>query len=618
MRTDLKLLYFSLNDKSVDAFYAYIEHSCMDRHYSFRLFERDKVRFKHASDLIFFLDEQEDPGGISVIIDYPSFYGDPPSNAPGIDMSFSVKRAAEIVRRAILKYPEVLFLFDESWKGDQSLRGKDEIKDLDLTTFLFDGNKCFVGDVLKEYHQYDVRSNPFDSISRARSNLFDGSNLRYVIKRCLYNHLQVNRRNFSRVQDSRSNHLALSVEEEHSQNRFNGYALYANGFRVIPVSTARELKWVNSMSDKLKPSLILRDYDLQFPDIDEQPSGGEYLLDDKDGGKKHSVLIFEIDKIRGAKFFDTASYISNGSESDCEKKEKIPKKYLNKWAVIKDNNEYWSNLKEIPVYYVSKGGEHYTVLSYEMEKRGEEFLSFRDGVEKQLLRGIPKPVSGVYSPFQPFKEIRERYNSFALKKTERSNNNDENSDAQGWFIDTGRKQHNHGVPLDIYDLVKSMLERAGRYYDNKAFVRAAIVSSEALEILNGAHEAMMLQAYHILAISENAISMNTIGGSEESLNRDTSWRVDKIRLEVERMMAREGDKERGLLTYNTLNQIFSDCRNYCKEKEHFSSEDCFIRAMGHINEGYTPCELRDAFRRKVDYLKTQLNSLFYSPKNKTK
>ena len=36
---------------------------------------------------------------------------------------------------------------------------------------------------------------------------------------------------------------------------------------------------------------------------------------------------------------------------------------------------------------------------------------------------------------------------------------------------------------------------------------------------------------------------------------------------------------------NTLNQIYSDCRKVCREKEHFDSESIFIGAMARLNEG---------------------------------
>ena len=80
--------------------------------------------------------------------------------------------------------------------------------------------------------------------------------------------------------------------------------------------------------------------------------------------------------------------------------------------------------------------------------------------------------------------------------------------------------------------------------------------------------------------------MNTIGGNEEDLSLDANFRISKIASEVERLMDRAGNYRRKY-RYNVLNQIFSDCRAFCKEKKHFESENRFISAIAHINEGYT-------------------------------
>ena len=274
---------------------------------------------------------------------------------------------------------------------------------------------------------------------------------------------------------------------------------------------------------------------------------------------------------------------------------------------------------------------------------------FLDGVEKQIVRGLEKPVSGLYLPFHSFFEFKSMYNSFgeselfirkhavelaskcadykdklALYKYLKEDGffkthfisairiisavlfckMDKNSEGditslieidrhkkeQGWVIRTDRENHNHGVPLDLYDLAKGMISRASDYYGKGRFIKAAVISSEAIEVLNGFHEALMLQAYHILATSENAIAMNTIGGSESALAKDAKFRIKKIEHDVDRMLARSR-KDRRDLKYNILNQIFIDCRSLCQAKEHFMAEDCFISALAHVNEGFTLCDI---------------------------
>lgn len=776
MKTDNRVLYFSLNPKSVDSFYSFLDQSGIDCQCSFRAIDKEQIldkennalKFKHATDLLCFLDEFSkvgDLGCLYVIIDYPSFFNnhfnekvnEKENHGSPIELektneleSFSVKDAAKSIRHAILQYPEVFFMFDESWnQTDKDAENENEnqpkkTNELDFSSFLFyfdQKEKEYINIVWIDYHKYAVKKgdNPFDAILRGRTSLFDGSNLRYAIKRYEYDALNVNRHNFSLIQDSRAENLAICVEEEHSQNRFNSYALYANGFRVLPVVTAKELLFFNTENCKIsKPAVIVRDFDLQFPDtdgfrmveipepIEDKKAAGEVatsasvpsssitpstatgasasspcsapqpsyvtssstttdtsqvitmLAATKEtaeeatampveslSGEKKKYKIYDIDFIRGVKKWEP----KDGSKEYKDKKD-VPEEYKDKWYVFRDNH-YWNNLKDIPTFFVSKGVADIefcgTTVEYReklgiLKKTDHETIPkgvmgpFQDQTEKQIVQGIKKPVSGLYCPFHFFGEIKKRYNSFKisnetafiireaqkLSNDKRNQCNDakkqlknfvnekyylggrwlserrlwnvlkktgidkkvslaedvynEGLKTQAWIIDTSRENHDHGVPLDVYDIVQNMLKRAKTYYETENFIKAAIISSEAIELLNGFHEALMLQAYHILAISENAIAMNAIGGNEMLLKKDAIFRINKIEHEVGRLLKRakvEGQTkaDRRELKFNVLNQIFSDCRKMCKDKEHFDVEDCFISAMAYVNEGFTLCDI---------------------------
>ena len=995
MKTDNRVLYFSLNPKSVDSFYSFIEKTGLDCQSSFRVVDKDLVydkgngnalRFKHATDLLYFLNkygEDEDLGYLYVIIDYPSFFKEHCSFVEREKTneleSFSVKDAAKTIRRAILQYPEVFFMFDESWNT-----GNPPIYPSFL--FYFD-EKNYISNVWTEYHKYSVKEgdNPFDAILRGRTGLFDGSNLRYAIKRFEYDILKVERYNFSLLQDSRAKNLCICVEEERSQNRFNSYALFTNGYRVLPVFTSKELKCVNENAANLKPKLIVRDYDLQFPDVDDMKTS----LDVQD---KESYTIHTIDYIRGAKYIKKKDNIANGlnfivtdeiaqigedytlpeltnpnklevtwTSSDknvatigdsseiklvapgktlitasfagnenfiagkaiynltviernrskdiiispnklafCVKEivvrmkmgesftppaltnpnnlevtwtssdtnvatiggsseirliasgktlitasfagnenfiagsasynlividnsdhrnkthdertaanklafsvqELLVKKEMenvfippaltnpnnlevtwtssdtnvatigdsseikliasgktlitasfagnekfiagkasytlivtdkksetsanekssiiyNKWFIPPYNAEhsYWDGLlkiNEIKVFFVSKGVEGRIRLfpstaEYERKRKSKlkEFqitdigslVPFIDGVDCQFVNGTTKPVSGLYTTFQLFETIEKQYDSFrigskkqyqkthAKKKKEKLDKiekdikkaaNDalvlkelavkENTDdarrkarekadevsrltdkkkqiekTQDWYINTSRENHEHGVPLDIYDSIRNMLERARKYYDKGKYIRSAIISSEVIELLNGFHEALVLQAYHILAISENALAMNTIGGNEDELGLDASFRITKIADEVERLIDREREDckisqfyflnkiysvyktlliekdDRRKFKYNVLNQIYSECRTFCKEREHFKAEDRFISAMAHVNEGYSVkdiiLDLKEIITKVLSFVHQFIHVIFYAGKN---
>lgn len=676
MKPKKRLLYFSLNSSSVDEFYGFVERTKLDRQSSFRAFKKEDAQgFKHASDLVLFLDGQQigDLERIVVIIDYPSFYNDHCLKKEIDKDCFTVKKASEIICKAILKYPEVMFLFDESWRKKAADDNPDSKKDPDFTDFLFFGNSsaAYIKEIIKDYHQYNVviNDNPFFFILRERNNLMDGTNLRYAIKRCLYDQLHVNRRNFSLTQQSRADNLALCVEEEYSQNRFNSYALFANGFRVLPVVSSEELRSLNDKTKSLDPKIIVRDYDLQFSDVKDETNS--YLSID---GKQYKINT--IDYVRGAKFWED-------NEEEC------PAGYKGRWYVPNpEGNPYWKNLHKKPIFFVTKGSNYIRLCDSQGElikerkhllqeellfdeskivinKEGQghknvrkffkkkvsfnrkalrvlinklnssiktqikcpiewtlsdidKFINnthsfFLDKYTIQTLCGISKPVSGIYLPFHGCDLIRDRYSHIRIT-SESAFIEPSDSKEQAWKIETGREHHAHGVPLDIYDIVKNMIGRAKYYYNSGNYIRSAIVANEVIEVLNGFHEAMMLQAYHVLAVSENAIAMDTIGGCEYDLIRDAAFRIEKIECEVERLMSRS--KENRLeLKYNVLNQIYSDCRNFCKEKEHFGAEECFLNAMGHLNEGFTPCDLIDefkmlwkniksVFRSFIDYLNT--------------
>lgn len=681
MKTDNRVLYFSLNPESVTNFYECLNNTRLDCQDSFRAIDREWVfdndtalKFKHASDILYFLNaygENGDLGYLYVIIDYPSFFNVNNyvsflelEKTNEVD-SFSVKDAAKTIRRAILQYPEVFFMFDESWDAEN------ETPNYPSFLFYFEEKK-YISNVWTDYHKYAIKrgENPFDAILRGRTSLFDGSNLRHALKRYEYDVLKVERYNFSLSQDSRAKSLAICIEEERTQNRFNSYVLYSNGYRVLPVFSSKELKYVNENAAILSPKLIVRDYDLQFPDVDDK----ETLVTIQ---PKESYTIHTIDYIRGAKYIKENDniWIKNHPEEQPKEDEL---RYLNKWHVLPYSAEhsYWDkiqNINNIKIFFVSKGvGDRIRLFSStaECERKRKSQLKkhkiiatnsvspFVDGVDCQFVNGTTKPISGLYTTFQHSEIIKEQYDLFRIESKQQfektyvkkkrneldkvdkrieevlndvqlpeKEKNEEVSrltegkkqieKTQDWYINTSRENHEHGVPLDIYDSIRNMLERARKYYDKGKYIRSAIVSSEIIELLNGFHEALVLQAYHILAISENALAMNTIGGNEEELSLDASFRITKIANEVERLIDREKEEcekfrfnllnkiysvcmtlfierdNRRKFKYNVLNQIYSECRIFCKEREHFEAEDRFISAMAHVNEGYKYKDILD-------------------------
>lgn len=435
------------------------------------------------------------------------------------------------------------------------------------------------------------------SVVHSQDNLFDASNLRYCIKQWKYAELDVHSRNFLLIQNSRRDNLAICVEEEKGQNRFNSYCLFACGYRVLPVTSATELMKVNRTVSELKPSIVVRDYDLQFFDsssVKYGPAG------DSNGAIK-AIRGFR-DYLNGqweTCVFDSPCWSSFYSGFEEIKKEESLPFAIPENATTSKRDSY----PPCPIYFISKGTGNLSILppgdfiSYGKEKTTvlSHYYTSKEKNGKLCLPGLLKPVSGIYEPFRCIPEVRKRLKAIKVSSLE--------------YLDTSREGHSHGTSLDIYSTVKSLIRRGEMYYNAGKVVHAAIIANEAIEYLNGFHEALLLKAYRILVVSENAIAMDTVGGDDVVLKADTVFRIGKIQHEIERLLRRptsedgKGNEDRREYKYNILNQIFSDCRKSCKDNEKFSAEDCFISAMAHDNEGFTPIDIINEVRVIIERIK---------------
>lgn len=541
-----KILYFSLDDNRCVAFWKMVQDNKLN--YSSKAMFKllNEHAYKDVGDLVFFLDNyEEDYQSLHVIIDIAAVL-DPEK----IKKQEDVKRTRiKLIRDLIISYPEVQFIFDRR-SGDNHT----------LTQYIFPKEEL-PKDIINKYEEYVEKTaakvfenlleltwddakfskelkDTFYTIICGMDNTFDGTNIRYAIKYWNYLLLRIDK-NYGNIQNSRSVNLALCVEEETNQNMFLSYALYKSGYRVLPVTCAAELKKLNKAVNKSK-CIIFRDFDLQF----------------EDEGKA-------IDLIRGYKFCD--------KEEVEKKRAECAEYYSEGWnSMLKEDslntkkNHYWKDICDNTTVYVTKGPRNSEIVS------PKYFVGAEISEDREILKlgGFRKPVSGIYHAFHEVNEIRRRYD-------ESLQNN--------MFV-TSREGHDHSTPLDIYDLVNLMLKRAERYYASERFRLAALVSSEANEIMNGFHQRLMVKAQYIIAKAENAIAMDVVGGDEAILAADAIFRVEKIRMDVERIYTTDKGVD-SAQCINVLNQIFSDCRQYCKDREHFKSEEVFIDAMAKLNDG---------------------------------
>lgn len=610
-----KVLYFSLIPFRISSFWDWVDKNGY-KYCKNALFRQADVpyTFTHTADLLMFLTQYDDNlQSLHIIIDYESI---------------KESEDKDIIRNLIIEFPEVQFLFDKQYaanlsvsdflfsdldldedikkdhnkklfkylfpdmkEGSKNSQNSDFLKNIwnRILNFLFPNleegsknnqNSDLLENIWKKIDEnvdyslvevylrdpsniYDPKMT-FERIICGYDNTFDASNLRYAIKFRKYLYLKVhNSRNFNKIQDSRFQKLTICVEEESKQNIFISYSMYANGYRVLPITTKQELENVNKPHFKLPhdgmDGIIIRDYDLQFEDENQS----------------------SVDAIRGFRYCDYKDLEEGSTFYDQKKKyikkdkknpdkEKRYRQGWNDWTYIYegDTNHYWDRLieKGYPIYYVTKGPKSSKIIH--PEHGGKSFIS--DDRQTLYLSGFAKPVCGLYSPFQLFPEVNTTYNGTRYSV----------SDSEYEMI-TSRENHDHSAPLDVYDMANRMIRRADLYYNNKKYLLAALVSGEAMEILNGFHHRLMIKAYYIQAIAENAISMDVVGANERFLAKDAQFRVEKIKKDVERFYY--GYEE--ISSRNVLNHIFSTCRQFCKDHEHFESEEVFLSAMGHLLEG---------------------------------
>lgn len=564
-----KVLYFSLDPKRKKSFYSYIKDAniCYRPKFSFDLVGEEE-QFFDPRDLLSFIEKEDKKDSLHVIIDYVSCCG------TGKEINYST-----VLRNIIMCFPEVQFLFDETFvkKEKKNSQSKENKSELGFLNFLFwnSGTKELLEDekakgkpdvfniVLAEFHQFDLGDfsddviiEQFILLLKGRNNQFDASSLRYAIKKQRFYELSI-KDNYSKLDDSRYRHAAVVVEEEYHQSQFNSYCLYANGYRVFPIVCATELLRINKDEykqyiDNKNSRLLLRDYDLQFLDENLVSSGVKIVKCDDENDCRN-----EIDYIRGAKI---------------QKSNHKIREYIS----LDENNPYWKSFEDKNIFYVSKGDENQNVL-IDIDSPQSKDVSDKPHLK---LRGIMKPLEGIYAWVHQIGLANTIY--------EESRDSDE-------FETRRTNSEGHSCPLDIYGIVRPMILRAENYYlRDHRYRLAALVAGEALGILNGFHKSLMNKAYYIQAISENAMAMSLLGGDENMLREDIRLRLKvKVKKDVGRMIPNpKGQK-------NLLYNIFNDCVLFCQEKEYFNAADEALSIMVNEKDGIDIIKLlKKLFKKK--------------------
>lgn len=546
-----ELIFFSLNKASTASFERYIRLTNKEyqRFALFRLIRENKntaLDFNNIQDLFFILErmELERLANLIVIIDHFSL---PCYNT--IEKDYSQK-----IKELILQYPEVKFTFlsfntiDQSWQNTINLQK---------------GKNCKLA--IPYIHSFNLDNpNELELLINGKSNLFDASNLRNLIKNDFLNQMKVGS-NYPKSQKSRTENLALCIDEEINQAYFNSYAMFIHGYRAMPVVSYRELEKIvdkyHEVINKEDIKIIIRDYDLQFEDEDGEQN--------------------KIHKLRGIKYENDKWHIVPKPETT-EKKSKD-----SFWGKFEGINTFFvsrfdeSNISETPnVQPPSLFDRQYDRINNK-EIRKNCGIRFNTDHTKAYLRGLPKPVDGLME----FREIEE------VEK-----NGAEIIETADFKIT--RNEGGHSVSPFITHIAESLIARSRQYYKKGYYMLAALLAKEATEVLNGFHLMLMLDATYLQAIAENAMVMNILGGDEKKLANHTVVRLNQIRDEVNRICRNNPGARK-----NVLNQIYNDIRQTCRNKEQFKSADKALNMLVEHRYGFKLSSTTDQIKRIFDVLK---------------
>lgn len=239
------------------------------------------------------------PGKVKIIIDYLSFTND----------KTNWNKYSQVVRDAIVSYPEYDFYFDVTYKHNE---------DATIVSFIIyeagisDGDKERISKKVDiSVHEFNTQErtklNAYHKIVMGKSNSFDASNLRWASMEIKYILQGQKGRNFQQIQDSRNSNLASCVHSDDESTILHCYLLFASGYRSIPVSSTYEL---NRNCGKVP--LIIRDWNLLFANEDRisgenaRPAILGYKIEDGnielvesdywDWGKKYFFISCECEK----------------------------------------------------------------------------------------------------------------------------------------------------------------------------------------------------------------------------------------------------------------------------------------------------------------------------------
>lgn len=363
---------------------------------------------------------------------------------------------------------------------------------------------------------------------------YDPSGLRNWLKRdLLLERIQFKKDNYENLHQSRSGHLAVAIDEEKKHAQFWGYSLYNFGYRVLPVTTHSLLTELVSKQNISKfVELICRDYDLQFPDLN--------------GSKVEETLY----RLRGLKR-DKGIFVDVTSEYW---REHFKHENLSTWIITQSLTVRKINFRnETAVILSDKVARKEGI--YEKVPEFKRFgLTIWNGMP--VLRGQSKELEGMTTILECC-EVNERF-----------------WDSRD-FVELDKQRDapdSHGVPAFNGRVAEEMLYRAQAALRDDNFPLAALIASEAREVLNGLSMSLSLQALHLKLKAEALMELEIVGIGELKKNMDT--RIFEIRRQIERLGGKNEEAKQ-----NARMQIFNDLRKIYEEHEQFTASEALYEEV---------------------------------------
>lgn len=378
-------------------------------------------------------------------------------------------------------------------------------------------------------------------------SMFDASGIRNYIKVKLREKMDFETDNFHALHESRRTHLALAVDEETRHSLFWAYSLYSFGYSVLPITTAGEL---NSLRKRFKNGehkvdLICRDFDLQFPDL-QAPT--------KDAEDPRKIPLYQYRGVIPLK--DDAESFALCLENPKDENQDDENSFF--WRALYDDERTKTVfVSQLPESNTLPKGQMGVIAGKRLIKRNElkynetfnrYGLTVQDG--KVILNGISKEVEGMFD-FHRSDVIKQVYQESRSCTTI--------SKKRGTVS-------GHSIPAVNSRIASSLIGRGKKEYKKERYLEAALLASEALEVLNGLSMSASMEAFHLKCCAEVKLELSVIGVGD--FKKVARKRIYEIRRLLYRLTAENKEARR-----NAKMQIFNDLRKIYLEHEQFDASE---------------------------------------------